>query len=209
MSKYIFVLDTGVVLPFSSIELPTSKKKLIEVLLEYFEIYVPNEVINEMKKPKEHLDNWDDISLTWERVKKNIKDLAPPDSCFAVVQKEAKFQTKENAQIPAEYKVAALGLYLSRSKKLPIIAVIHEKKAFNLLNDIFRKQQCGCVLSPFDILTFIHVYMDVAYDDVNYAWGELCGFKGINTVLDFRTVNYNNILEVCLSGCKTRKCKNA
>jgi hypothetical protein len=205
MTEYIFVPDTGALLPFLSIELPTSKKKLIDILLEHFKIYIPNEVAEEMERPKGHLEDWAEISLTWDRVKKDISYETPPDSCFKCIAKEdPNFHVENSIRIPAEYKVAALGLYLSRCMKRPIIVAVHEKKAFTLLNHFFRKQQCGCVFSPFDVLVFIHVYMDIAHEEVDYAWRELCAFPGINLILGLRPAKYDNNLEVCLLNCSTK-----
>lgn len=199
------VLDTGVILPFSFYEWPTSKLKIIEFLLDQFDIYSPGKVMQEMERPKERLqDQWDEISLTWERVKKRFIRKDPPSSCLnRVIEKSGKQNLSE---IPAEYYVLALCLFLSHHQNSLVFLATHERNAFGLFNELSRKEQVGYVFSPFDILTFSHLYLGVAFDDAQDVWRSLIDFPNTSINLPLRPVKYGNSLEICAQGCQTSKC---
>lgn len=176
-------------------------------MVENFEILIPDDVDVEMQTPKAQLiNNWDEISLTWSSVRSKVKKMNPPNDCISVILKECKI--KNTQRVPAEVKVLALGLYLSRLYKSPIFLSTHEKDAFKWFTFVTRKQQLGCVLSPFDILTFVHVYLNLSYGDVNYAWGELCQFPGINSNLYLMPISYTLSLDICHHHCKAKSCVN-
>jgi len=203
MEKTILLLDTGVILPFCLIQFPTSKMTVIESLTKNFEIFIPDDVEVEMRKPKATLrSRWHEIDLIWSYVRSKIKKENPPDACVNAILKECKSQGK----IHAELKVLALGLYLSRSYKSPVLLSTHEKNAFKWFALVSRKQQLGYILSPFDVLTYLHVYLGLSYDDVNYAWGELCNFPGITSNLSLMPINYTSSLDVCHQHCNTKNC---
>ncbi|MEM1540536.1 MAG: hypothetical protein QXJ07_04055 [Candidatus Bathyarchaeia archaeon] len=205
MQKGILLLDTGVILPFCSIRFPTSKKKVIDFMIEKFEIFIPDDIEVEMQKPKAMLiDKWEEISLTWTYIRSKVKKMNPPEDCVNTILKECKIKNK--AKAPAELKVLALGLYLSRFYKSPVFLSTHEKDAFKWFAFVSRKQQLGYVLSPYDILTFVHVYLNLPYNDVNYAWGELCQFPGISSTLLLIPISYASSLDVCYQYCNTKSC---
>jgi|YelNatPaOPRAMG01_1025707.scaffolds.fasta_scaffold95905_2 hypothetical protein len=208
MEKDILLLDTGVILPFCSIQFPTSKKKVIEFLVENFEIFIPDDIEVEMRKPKAKLiDNWDEISHTWSYIRSKVKKENPPEDCVNAILNECKVKS-QSEKIPVELKVLALGLYLSRSHKSPVFLSTHEKDAFKWFALVSRKQQLGYVLSPYDILTYVHVYLDMSYSDVNYAWGELCQFPGIISNLSLIPINYTSSLDICHQHCNTKSCSD-
>lgn len=205
MQKFRLILDTGSILPFCFIELPTSKMKIIEFILENFDLFITEEVDIEMQKLKPPLSKiWDAIQLTWSQVRPQIHKKNPPENCVAEVLKECKIKNPQN--VPTDLKVLALGLYLSRRHKSPVFLSTHEKKAFMWFDFVSRKQQIGYLLSPFDILTFTHVYFSLNYDEVDYAWRSLCQFPGINNTLSLKPIIYSSTIAVCYQHCKTKKC---
>lgn len=200
------VLDTGVILPFSFYALPTSKKKVIELLLDNFDVYIPKKVVKEMERPIRRLqDQWDEISLTWGRVEGRFNKEDPPNSCLDhIVTKSGK---RDLTRIPAEFDVIALGLFLSRSKNSLIFLATHEKDAFMLFNALSRKEQIGYIFSPFDILLFAHIYLGVTFEDADYVWRALIDFPNMNIDLPLQSpVSYSSSLEICFRGCQTRQC---
>lgn len=205
MPKRTMVLDTGVMLPFSFYHLPTSKKKIIELLLENFDIYIPEKVAQEMGRRKRRLqDYWDEISLTWDRLKDRFNEEKPPDACLDHVLTKSK--KKDLANIPAEFDVIALGLCLSRNQRNSVLLATHEREAFGLFNLLSRKEQIGYIFSPFDLLFFAHIYLGVTFEDTDHVWRELIGFPNMNIQLYFRPIQYGNSLEDCFRGCNTHQC---
>jgi len=205
MPNQTLILDTGVILPFSFYYMPTSKKKVIELLLENFDIYLPDKVVQEMERPKQRLlEYWDEISLTWDRLKYRFNKKNPPDVCLNHIL--TKSRKKDLINIPAEFYVLALGLCLSRCQKNSVLLATHEQDAFRWFNFLSRKEQIGYIFSPFDLLLFAHIYLGVTFEDANYVWKELIGFPNMNIQLHLQPAQYSNSLEDCFRGCQTPKC---
>lgn len=205
MPKRRMVLDTGVILPFSFYRMPSSRKKVIELLLDNFDIYLPDKVAQEMGRRKRRLEAyWDEIALTWDRLKDRFNKKNPPNACLNHVL--AKSKKKDLTFIPAEYDVLALGLCLSRCQKDFILLATHEKDAFRLFNFLSRKEQIGYIFSPFDLLLFVHVYLGVTFEDADYVWRELIDFPNMNVQFNFRPIEYSNSLEDCFRRCSTPNC---
>jgi len=207
----IIVLDTGSILRLSYIESPTSKEKIIKLLTDSFEIFEPSEVFNEMEDPKESLEMiWDEIKLEWEMVKNRISKMDPPEECLDIVLSELEIDKRRllaRDKVPAEYKVIALALYLSRHNKNPIYVSTHESKAFSAFNYMCKKQQIGLVLCPFDILLHLHIHKEFKETDIDGAWRQLCGFPGTVMQFNFRGITYPDTLQDCILKCNTRVCR--
>lgn len=196
MPNRTLILDTGVILPFSYYGLPTSQKKVIELLLENFDIYIPEKVAQEMERPNQRLeDYWDEISLTWDRLKDRFTKENPPSACLDYVL--TKSEKKHLTKIDADFYVLALGLCLSRCEKDFVLLATHERKAFSLFNFLSRKEQIGYIFSPFDLLLFAHIYLGVTFEDADYVWRELIDFPNMNVKLHFRPISYSSSLEKC------------
>jgi len=149
-------------------------------------------------------DYWDEISLTWDRLKDRFNKKNPPDACFDHVLTKSK--KKDLDFIPAEFDVLALGLCLSRCQKDFVLLATHEREAFELFNSLSRKEQIGYIFSPFDLLLFAHLYLGVTFEDADYVWRELIDFPNMNVKLHFRPIEYSNSLEDCFRGCSTPNC---
>lgn len=210
MTVHTMILDTGVILPFSFYEWPTSKVKIIEFLLDKFDICLPEKILTEMGRPKQRLqDQWDEISITWDKIKGRVIWKNPPSSCLAYVLKQSGKQNLPSMptdQIPAEYDVLALGLFLSHHHDSWILLATHEKNAFGFFNEFSRKEQTGHIFSPFDILLFAHRYLGITREDAGDVWKELIDFPNISINLPLRPVSYSSILENCFAQCRKHEC---
>ena len=198
-------MDTGVILPFCYIDFPISKEKIIEALLNDFDIFIPKNVEDEMQRPKPHLERqWDEISYIWSQIRRKINREDPPESCFNIVSNKIPSREVE----VTDRKVLSLGLYLSRLYRRPIFLLTHERKAFQWFNFISREQQLGYVFSPFDIIAFMRLYLSLPYKETDYdcVWRELYQFTGIPNLLVFRQIEYGPTLSLCLQHCETQEC---